>query len=75
MGYTAAAPHINPVPTSEISSTVATLLLSPTFLTALATAAAAAAISPPPRSPRPPRAGRGGQRGQLKTPNPSTTDS
>ena len=74
MGYTAAATHINPVPTSEISSTVATLLLSPTFLTALATAAAAAAISPPPRSPRPSRAGRGG-RGQLKTPNPSTTDS
>ena len=72
MGYTAAATHITPSSTSEISSTVATLLLSPTFLAALATAAAAAAISPPPRSPRPPRANRGGQH---KASNPPTTDS
>ena len=74
MGYTASATHISPLQSSDISATVATLLNSPTFITALATAAAAAAVPPPPRSPRPSRTGRGGQRGQPKTANPPVTD-
>ena len=51
------------VQSSNISSTVATLLDSPTFITALATAAA---VPPLPRSPRLSWTGRGGQRGQQK---------
>ena len=74
MGYTASATHTTPLQSFDISSTVATLLNSPTFIAALATAAAAAVVPPPPRSARPPRTGRGSQRGQPKTSNPPATD-
>ena len=60
MGYTAAATfHSAPPPD------YATLLSSPLFLTALATAAAAAAIPNPSRSSRPSRSGRAGRGGRA----------
>lgn len=68
LGYTASATHLT---STDMASTVATILASPTFITALSSAAAAAAVSPSSRSNRPPQTGRGGRGGRNRSTNSS----